>query len=320
LGSFSVIARRAFLAGAAATAAALRPQAARTATLTPVNVSSSLEDDAAALLYGMHSGIFAKHGLEVNLQPASVGAAAAAAIAGGSLQFAKSSTLAMAAGYLRGVPFTIVAPSTLSTAAVPIAGLLVRPDSPIRTGRDCAGRTFATSGLHDLKSLSIMAWVDQTGGDAKSLKLIEIPSPATLEAIVDGRVDGTAISNPVLYDAVTSGQARDVANPFDAISKRFVASAWFTTTQYAASSPDVVRGFVLGLRESARYAMAHPAEMADVLAPFLHDDIARLRKMNRTTVGLTLDPHDYQPVIDAAAKYGILARSFPAPEFLTMVS
>ena len=304
----------------AASAAALRPRTSRAAALTTVNVASSLEDDAAAILYGIHSGIFARHGLDVRVQPANVGAAAAAAVAGGSLQFAKASTLAMAAGYLRGVPFTIVAPSTLSTADIPIAGLLVRPDSPIHSGRDCTGRTFCSSGLHDLKSLSIMAWVDQTGGEAKSLKLLEIPSPATLEAIVDGRVDGTAISNPVLYDAVSSGQARNVANPFDAISKRFVASAWFTTTQYVASSADIVRGFVFGLREAARYAMAHPAEMADVLAPFLHDDVGRLRKMNRTTVGIALDPREYQPVIDAAAKYGILARSFPASEFLTVLA
>jgi len=315
-----MIERRTFLTGIAAAGTAFYPRTGRAATLTTVNVSSSLEDDAAALLYGIHNGLFARRGLDVRLQPASVGSAAAAAIAGGSLQFAKSSTLAMAAGYLHGVPFTIVAPSTLSTTEIPIAGLLVRPDSPIRSGKDCAGRTFCSSGLRDLKSLSIMAWVDQTGGDSKLLKFVEIPSPATLEAIADGRVDGTAISNPVLYDAVSSGQLRNAGNPFDAIAKRFVASAWFTTKDYVASSPEVVRGFVLALRESARYAMAHPAEMAEVLAPFLHDDIARLRKMNRTTVGIGLDPREYQPVIDTAAKYGILSRSFPAPEFLTVVS
>jgi NitT/TauT family transport system substrate-binding protein len=315
-----MIARRTLLAGLAASAAMVRPARARAAALTHVEVASSLEDDVAALLYGIHSGIFARHGLDVNVVPMNGGSAAAAAVAGGSLQFAKSSTLAMASGYLRGVPFTIVAPATLSTAEVPIAGLLVRSDSPIKTGRDCNGRTFGTSGLHDLKSLSIMAWVDQTGGDAKSLKFLEIPSPATMQSIVEGRVDGTAISNPVLYDAVALGQGRVVANPFDAISKRFIASAWFTTTRYVKGSPDVVRGFVLGLRESAAYAMAHPAEMADLLAPFLHDDVTRLRKMNRTTVGIMLDPREYQPVIDAAANYGLLARSFPAPEFLTMTA
>ena len=312
--------RHTFLTGLTAAAVALRPRIARAAGLTSITVSSSLEDDVAALLYGIHSGIFAKHGLDVHVEPANGGAAAAAAVAGGSLQFAKSSTLAMASGFLRGVPFTVVAPATLSTSEVPIAGLLVRPDSPIRSGKDCNGRTFCSSGLHDLKSLSIMAWVDQTGGDSKQLKFVEIPSPATLASIVDGRVDGTAISNPVLYDAVTTGRARNVANPFDAISKRFVASAWFTTKQYVDASPEIVRGFTLGLRESSQYAMAHQAEMADVLAPFLHDDIARLRKMNRTTVGIALDPRDFQPVIDAAAKYGILAKSFPAPELLTVTA
>jgi hypothetical protein len=53
---------------------------------------------------------------------------------------------------------------------------------------------------------------------------------------------------------------------------------------------------------------------------FLILEFARLRKMNRTTVGIGLDPREYQPVIDTAAKYGILSRSFPAPEFLTVVS
>jgi hypothetical protein len=32
---------------------------------------------------------------------------------------------------------------------------------------------------------------------------------------------------------------------------------------------------------------------------------------------LSLDPSDYQPVIDIAARYGVIPKAFPASELLT---
>jgi NitT/TauT family transport system substrate-binding protein len=110
-----------------------------------------------------------------------------------------------------------------------------------------------------------------------------------------------------------------LANPFDSVGKRFASSTWFTTSDFVAKNTDVVRRFLAGLLEASRYETAHPTQMGAYLAPYLNMDEAALAKFPRTPIGLALDPSDYQPVIDLAARYGVIPKRFPAADMLTPV-
>lgn len=305
--------------GASAFAAAV-PRSVRAADLQVVNIASALQDDVAPALYGASSGIFARHGLDVRVQPAQSGGAAASAVAGGSLQFAKSGPISLIAGHARGVPFTVVAPSRISTPERPLGQLLVRADSPIKTGKDCNGKIFAGSALNDFNALIALQWIDLNGGDWHSIKLVEVPAPLVIPAIIEGRIDAASAENPVLYDALATGKIRALANPFDSVGKHYIASCWFTSKDLVAKQPDIVRRFVAGLHEATVYAYAHPTEMATSLAPFLHDDVAKLQKMGLSPVGLNLDGRDLQPVVDIAFKFGIIDKSFDARELVTILN
>jgi NitT/TauT family transport system substrate-binding protein len=311
--------RSTLLAGIAATAAsATSPRPVRAADSIVIKVASAIQDDAGPLLYGVAAGIFARAGLDVQVQPANSGAAAAAAVAGGALQFAKSGPMSLVTGYARGFPFTIVAPSRISTPQHPVGGVLVRNDSPIKAAKDCNGKIVAGSALQDLNALAVLAWVDANGGDAKTMKLVEIPQSALVAAIVEGRIDLGTAQNPFLYDAVSERRARLLCNPFDAIGNRYIASCWFTTKDLVAKQPDVARKFVLALKESTRYAIAHPAEIAPVLAPFVHEDATRLKKMGLAPVGVDLVAKELQPMVDLAFRYGLIPKTYDAQELVTI--
>jgi NitT/TauT family transport system substrate-binding protein len=308
--------RRALLAGAVAALAARRP--ARAADLQPIRVASALSDDIAPVVYGIAAGIFSRLGLDVQLQAANSGAAAAAAVLGGSLDMAKSGTMAIVLGHVRGVPLTAIWPAAISTSAAPIAGLITLRSSGIATAKDCNGKVFTGASLQDINQLAAMAWVDAGGGDSKTMRFIEIPSSETIPALQAGRIDGATVLNPILQVALRTPAVKVLVNPFDTISKHFCSSTWFTTVDYAAKNPDLVHRFVAGLGEATRYEYAHPSDMAQYLAPFLHVDQAALAAFPRTTDGLTLTPTDYQPVIDLAVRYGVIPKAFPAREMLTV--
>jgi NitT/TauT family transport system substrate-binding protein len=307
----STISRRAVLAQFAAATAALSASGVRAADLQTVAVASALQDDIAPLLYGISSGIFAKLGLDVQLQPVNNGAAAAAAVLGGSLQLAKSGTMAIIIAHNRGLPLTIVWPAAISTTAAPMCGLVVSRTGGIASGKDCNGKTFTGASLQDLNQLAAMAWVDANGGDSKTMKFLEITSSATIPALESGRIDGATVLNPTLQIALRTPSIKLLANPFDTISKHFCSSTWFTTRDYIEKNPDIVRRFVTGLQQATRY------ELGKVLAPFLKQDEATLATFPRTTDGLTLDTADYQPVIELAVRYGTIPKSFPAKDVVT---
>jgi NitT/TauT family transport system substrate-binding protein len=312
--------RRSLLARTAAAAAAMAASSAgvRAADLVTVRVASALQDDIAPLLYAIGTGIFTRLGLDVRVQAASNGAAAAAAVLGGSLEIAKSGTMAIVAAHARGLPLAAVWPAAISTAAAPMCGLIVLKKSGIVTGKDCNGRVFTGASLQDLNQLAAMAWVDANGGDSRTTRFLEITSSATIAALEAGRIDGATVLNPVLQIARHTPDLTILADPFDTISSHFCSSTWFTTRDYASANGDVVKRFVSGLHEATKAEYARPADMAPYLAPFLNEDAAALAAFPRTTCGLALDSADYQPVIDLAARYGLIAKAFPAREMLVV--
>ena len=305
--------RRTVLAAAAALPAV--PRGARAAGVT-LHVGSSLEDTVRPLLWGINAGVFRKQGLEINVDGMGSGAATTAAVVGGALDVGHTSLLTVFAAHQRGVPIQMVAQGWNYIKSDPRGGLLVRKDAPYQTGRDFNGKTFAASAIGDLKSLVIRAWVDQHGGDSKTLKFVELPASAEVAALQAGRVDGIVAFDPWIDMALASGTIRQLADPNDAVAPRYLVTGWIARTEWIAANPAVVRGFYAGMRTSAAYANGHDAEMAPVLAPFFHQSVAELAKSRHLPLATALDPRDIQPVIDAAVRYGALPATFSASDLI----
>ena len=295
-------------------AAALPAQAAE----TDLTVGATLDDDVAATLYGISTGTFAREGIDLHVNPLLSGAAGASAVSSGALPIAKSSVIALVAAYARGLPFVIIAPSVVFTADKPSSGLVVRKDSPLRPGKDFNGKTIGVSSLVDARVIAIKAWTDQNGGDATTLKFIEVPASAVLAAVDAGRIDATVVQNTQLADAMSSGSFKDLGEPNAAIGKRYIVNSWYTTRAYLAQNGDVVRHFLAGLLPAVNYANAHPDEMTPFLASFAKLDPSKLQNMTHSVLATKLVPSEFQPTIDAAAKYGFIDKPFPAKDFLLL--
>ncbi len=122
--------------------------------------------------------------------------------------------------------------------------------------------------------------------------------------------------NPGLAAVVGSGQGKAFAHPGDALGKRIVISAWFGTNDYVAANRDIVRRFASVMHDASAYSNANPREMAKYLAPYFHEDLANIQRTPPALLGATLDPAELQPIVDAAQRYGVIAKGFPAAELL----
>lgn len=281
-----------------------------------IRVASNAADDVTPLLYALKTGMFAKAGLDVQIEKMNSGAAVTAAVVGGAIDIGKSSIIPLINAHVHGVPVEIVAPGEMWLTDAPISGMLVKKDSPISSARDLNGKTVAVVALGDLTHTGSRAWIDQNGGNSKSVRYLELPSSAALAALNDGRVDAANVSNPVFAQMLASGRLRLIGRPSDAIAKRFLITAFFTTAGYAAANSETVGKFVQVLRAAATYTNAHHAETAPMTAAFWGIDPAILTGMTRATVGLAVDPRDIQPLVDVAAKYGVIDKPFDARDLL----
>ena len=168
-------------------------------------------DDVTPILYAQKTGMFAKAGLDVDLQKFNSGSAVTAAVIGGAIDIGKSSIIPLINAHVHGVPLQIVASGELRLTNEPISGMIVKKDSPITSARDLVGKTVAVVALGDLTHTGVRAWLDQNGVNSKSVRYLELPSSAVLAALNDGRIDAANVSNPIFTQIVSSGQVRIIS-------------------------------------------------------------------------------------------------------------
>ena len=304
--------RTAFLSSGLAFAAF--PARARAQALTTLRVAGSPDEDIVGSLWGQQSGIFKKYGLDVQVTRANSGSAVSAAVIGGSLEIGKSSVLGLIVAHAKNVPFVLEAPSSLYSSDRPSAALIVAKDAPYKTGRDLNGQTLAVPALGDLFTIVNSAWIDKNGGDSKTVKFVELPSPAAADAIASGRVAAATLAQPILNQALAGGKCRVLGYSFNAIANNYLATAYFTTLAFATQNADVMARFRKALAESSAYVNAHRPETIPLIAKYSGVDAQVVAAMPQAMLGIALDPALIQPQIDTAAKYNAISTRFLARE------
>ncbi len=307
--------RRRFLAttmGVAATVALARP--ARAQTLTTVHVGGSPNDDLTSIVYAQKMGLYQRAGLEVVIEKSTSGAAAAAAVAAGAFDIAKSSTSSIFDAHIRGVPFTLLGPSANYDNRAPYGGFLLASGSLLRNGKEAEGQTVSVASLSSVGRVAFAAWVEQRGGDPKAVKFVEVPIPAVPAALDQKRILAGETSQPTQASAIANGYRFLAA--YDAIALQFAASVLYTTKDYSAKNPGVIRAFMKVTYDSARICNGKPDSTLQMMSDFTGVSLEVMQKTPRVGLGTELILAQVQSPIDAAAKYGVLAHGFPARELV----
>lgn len=278
--------------------------------LHSVNVLEVPTDGAKSVLYAQKAGLFRKHGIDAKIVGMGSGAAIYAGVIGGSADFGSGSLWPVYQAYTHGLPLRIIAPASTYSSKHPDGFLLVRKDSPIHEARDLNGKILGGDAVNDIGVVSTRAWVDQHGGDGKSLRTVELKQTEQLEALDAGRIDAVTLKPPYLTVAQESGKYRVLGTPYDAVAPLFLLSCWVATADYIAKNPDIVNGFVAGLTEAARYTNAHEAETIDLVAQFSGQDPVQLARGLRSTTADTVTLAELQAPLDFAYKWGVITQHF----------
>jgi NitT/TauT family transport system substrate-binding protein len=308
-----VIRRKEALLGLAAAALAIRaPGAAQ--DLPELRLATLPSDAGSQPYYGLDMGFFAKAGVAVRLDTQQSGPAIAAAVASGALDIGFSNTISIAAAHKRGLPFTFVAPGSIYVSAAPTSALLVRKDSSLRTARDLNGKTIGANALKNIAQFAPLAWVDQNGGDASTLRFVELPADAMAAALESNRIDAGMMPEPQISQARAT--CRVFAKAYDAIGEGFMIAGWFATTAWADAHPDLVRRFSVAMREASLWANRNPALSLPILEKYTKLDPLVARQVIRARFAEVLTPQIVQPSIDIVAHYKVIDAAYPAQELI----
>ena len=304
---------------ALATTIAGSPFAATGQTLPVVRVVGPANDGYKAVFYGVRSGIFKKYGIDVQTTIVASGAAAAAALGGGSADVAYTNILTLIQAHSHNVPMVFVAPGNVLLPGKSPTLTLVAQDSPIKTGRDMNGKVLGSSSLRDINAAATLAWIDKNGGDSSTVHVVEVPASAGAAFLEQHRADAVTLNEPGASQALATGNVRLLAQPYDAVGGGMTAG-FAAMEPYVVANRDVMLRFAKAMHEASTYTNAHLAETVPLVAEYSGVDPGVIAKGARFTDAEYLETRSLQPLIDMCAKYGLIDRSFPGADVISVVA
>jgi NitT/TauT family transport system substrate-binding protein len=304
--------RSSFIGGTVA--AVLAPALARAADGATIRTGLIPADVGAAASYAIDLGYFKNSGLDVDLEIMQSGPAIAPAVLGGTLSVGAMNSGSLAGARQRGLPLLYFAPAAVMLQSTMTNVIMVRGDSPIRTGADMNGKTVGIVAVKTLEHAAMLLWVDKHGGDSKTLKYAELPYPEMAGALEAGRIDIAMPSEP--FSSMDRGKNRVVAGTFSAMPRTFLAYGFFATEAWLNANADVATKYAAAIHQASVWANAHPKESSVLLAHFAKLDPKVAATMARTTYATSMDANSLQPAIDVMVQYGMLAKTMDASELI----
>jgi NitT/TauT family transport system substrate-binding protein len=309
--------RSLFVAAAAAASAIPLPAAAQSPIAVRIGIIPA--EICGQIIYGLEGGYFSRAGLDVQTQTFPSGGAIAAALAGGALDIGMVDLTSMINAHVRGIPFVGLAPALVNSSDSPTFGIVVRGDSDIRVAKDFNGKSVGVNGLNNIAQVSAMAWIDNNGGNSKSVKFVELPLPAKAAAIKAGTIDASLDTEPFLTYGLDQGfraflmEVKPIASPY-------LLDFFASTRDWAQHNGPATAKFIAAMRETSVWANANRALTAPMLAKATRIPLDVVQRMRRGSFAVNNDTKLVQPVIDAVVRYGIIPKGFPASELIYTIA
>ena len=245
------------------------PAAASADGLTTIRLASSPLGHLAPIYLAQERGIFAKHGLKVEVDTETSDLTSVPAVLAGKVDFATGDLTTLIVARSKGLDVKAVVPASASTGkeGADYGALVVKGDSGITSAKQLEGKTVSVNVLTNIAAAAAREAVRADGGDPAKVKLVEIPFPQAPAAVSTGRVDGAWVVEPFLSAAKAQG-AVPVGWGFTDLAPDLTVSAWYAAGSYTSKNAKTVTAFRDAVREAYAYARDHEGEVRAKIPTF----------------------------------------------------
>ncbi|TMR98110.1 transporter substrate-binding domain-containing protein [Nonomuraea basaltis] len=260
--------------------------------------------DTAPIHLGKAKGFFTEQNIDLTITPVAGGAASISGAVSGQFQFAFANTTSLLTAKQQGLDVKVVANGVASTGeqGKDFSAVLVKPDSPIKTAKDLAGKKISVNQLKNIGDTTVRASVRNAGGDPAGIEFVELAFPDAPAALQSGRVDAIWVVEPFVSQAISQG-ARAVAWNFADAAPDLTVAMYFTTGRTDAG---LTKRFTAAMRESLEYADSHPDEVREVLKTYTKIAPDVIAKINLPKWPVEVNKASVQTVADLALADGVL--------------
>ena len=207
---------------------------------------------------GQRAGIFKKHGLTLEILYTQGSGETQQAVFSGSVDVGVSvGVMGVLSGYSKGAPVRIIGSEITGAGDV---YWYVKSDSPIKTIKDCDGKTIAFSTVGASTHGVVTAFIEQYGLTAAKPTQTGGPAP-TLTAVMSGQIDVGWAAPPFGLDQLDRNEIRQIATGNDTIFKGQTVRLVITNPQTLQSRRDAIIRYMRAYRETIDWMYSDPAAL-----------------------------------------------------------
>jgi NitT/TauT family transport system substrate-binding protein len=251
-----------------------------TAALTTLGASPALAQkkitfghqqifDLAPILLAQEKGYFAKHGIEVALKPIPLNSQNPAALESGEVDIAMPTASVLLQAVNGGLDIVAVAGYTETTKADSNFGIVVRPESGIKTPADFVGKKVGVPGLNAFLHVMFREWLTMKGVDWKKVEFVETQFPLMEGILKSGSVDAVVAIQPFMARIIGTKAGELLSMFIRDMPAGMSVTVFASKKAWAEKNKDAIKAYRAGFEEGAAYAHANPDEARAIVAKFL---------------------------------------------------
>jgi NitT/TauT family transport system substrate-binding protein len=209
---------------------------------------------------GADTGIFKKHGIDVEISSFAGDAKEMQAVAAGSIDIALGGGPAIAT-IVKGVPMKAVAAEANAPNTIL---LVVLKDGPIQSVDDLKGRTVSVSTVGSLTYWLTQQLSRAQGWGDNGIKIAPLGSAETqIAALKTHQIDGVTTDGATVYKFAETGAAHILVKFGDRV-KDFHVHVIYASDSLISSNPAALNAFLAGWFETIAYMRDHRQETIDI--------------------------------------------------------
>ncbi len=251
-----------------------------------LKIACTATSDCASAMVARDEGIFAKHGLDVDLTLIAINTNIPPAIVSDSIQIGGPTETVFLQAVDGGLDLVAVeGASVMDPVANGAVAAVARKGVTIKDAKDFVGKKVGAPGIGAFLHVLFRKWLIDNGVDPKSVNFVEVTFPTMSDALKSSAVDAVLTVEPFVSRMKAAGVG-DVATRYAAeLARTDPIISYVSTRAFAKRNPEAIKAFRAAIEEAAPIVNSDREKASASIAKFtkLPIDIVRLNRPNLAT-------------------------------------
>ena len=268
---------------------------------TKLALGYGLTSDYLPAYIAKDNGIFAKHGLDVEMKAVTSSSLAPPALLSNSLQISQATPPNLLLANDGGMDLVSVAGVGRLTAAHPHTSLVTHPGFTIDKPQDLIGKKIAVPGISSAMDLVLRKWLLDGHVKLDQVTIVEAPFQQMGDMLKSGQLDAAFQFEPLLSRTLAAGSAVKSLDIMSMANPDVLGAIYASTREWANAHRAAIIAFNQSLAEGIAFEKEHPDEAHKIEAKYIGYATTGL-----PDAALDVSPADFKFWADVCDEVGVL--------------